>query len=79
MMDPEWLRGNEEQVLGRVNRVSHVQKSPKTFSYRIILDEFIPEEVIVRRQDARGIVSNEVYTKESRADMDDESEEGVEV
>jgi hypothetical protein len=63
MLDPEWLRSREEQNLGRVHRVKHVQKSVKTYSYRIILANFIPEAVVVRRQDARGIVSGEVYTK----------------
>jgi hypothetical protein len=63
MLDPEWLRSREEQNLGWVHRVNHIQKSIKTYSYRIILANFIPETVVVRRQDARGIVSGKVYTK----------------
>ncbi len=74
MLDPEWLRSREEQNLGRVHRVKHVQNSIKTYSYRIILDGFIPEQVIVRRQDARGLVSNEVYSKDA-AQSDEEGEE----
>ncbi len=42
-----------------------MQKSVKTYSYRIILFDFIPETVIVRRQDARGMVSGEVYVKDN--------------
>jgi hypothetical protein len=75
MLDPEWLRSREEQNLGRVHRVKHVQKSVKTYSYRIILADFLPEAVVVRRQDARGIVSNEVYVADNTGTQEGEEQE----
>lgn len=80
MLDPEWLRSREEQNLGRVHRVKHIQKSIKTYSYRIILHEFLPEQVIVRRQDARGIVSSDLYAKDStETEMAEQEEDLMEI
>ena len=76
LMDPEWLRTSEEQAIGRVFRVGMAQPSPVTYSYRILLQGFEPERVITTRQDARGRIQTDVYSKaHTIEDVDDVLEE----
>jgi hypothetical protein len=61
LVQPEWLRSDEEQGIGRIWRTGLAQKAPKTRSYRCILKDFDPEKIIVARHDARGLVTGSVY------------------